>query len=245
MKQTKEYSETFFLAPGECDPQQRMPLSLLTMRLIQVATYHANQWGVGYETLIKERQTWVLSRVAIEMKRYPMVNETYTLTTWIEGYNRRFSERNFAILDAEGNEIGYARTIWVIMNIDTRESTDMTKFAFINENISDRPCPIERHTKLRQLTDYRTKQYSFDYSDIDFNRHVNSCKYIEHILNQWTLDFHDAHTIRRFEIAYMKEAVYGEEVEINTDDSSLDCKCDISHDGAPLCRARILFEQNI
>ena len=78
MNQIKEYSETFFLAPGECDPQQRMPLSLLTMRLIQVATYHANQWGVGYETLIKERETWVLSRVAIEMHRYPMVNETYT-----------------------------------------------------------------------------------------------------------------------------------------------------------------------
>ena len=55
MNQIKEYSETFFLAPGECDPQQRMPLSLLAMRLIQVATYHANQWGVGYETLIKER----------------------------------------------------------------------------------------------------------------------------------------------------------------------------------------------
>ena len=131
------------------------------------------------------------------------------------------------------------------MNIDTRESADMTKFSFINENVSDRSCPIDRHTKLRQLTDYRTQKYRFDYSDIDFNRHVNSCKYIEHILNQWTLDFHDAHTIRRFEIAYMKEAVYGEEVEINTDDSSLDCKCDISHNGMPLCRARILFEQNI
>ena len=48
-----------------------MPVWLLTERIIDVATEHANSWEVGYARLIIDNQAWVLSRVAIEMKRWP------------------------------------------------------------------------------------------------------------------------------------------------------------------------------
>lgn len=237
----KEYTGSFFLMPGECNAQQIMPVSLLVSRIIEVATAHANRWGVGYSALKENNEAWVLSRVTVEMKRYPRVNENYSLTTWIEAYNRRFSERNFAISDGKGNVIGYARTIWVVINSITRESADISQFSYIVNNISDRPCPIEKQSRLRALDGIRTSKYIFQYSDIDFNRHVNSVRYIEHLLNQWNLDFYDNHVIERFEIAYMKECLYGMEVEIKVNDSTADCHAEILHDGEPLCRARIVF----
>ncbi|MDD2962043.1 MAG: thioesterase [Muribaculaceae bacterium] len=241
--QLKEYSKRYFLTPAECNPQQRMPLTLLVSRIIEVSTLHANSWNVGYATLVKDKESWVLSRVIIEMERYPKVNENYTLTTWIENFNRHFSERNIIITDDNGNILGHACTIWVVINSITRESVDISKFTYITENISTRKCPIDKRSRLRQVTDGRIIDYTFKYCDIDFNRHVNSCKYVELFLNQWSLDFLDNHTIQRFEIAYIKEASYGENVKIKIDDATSDCRAEITNNDEAICRSRIIFKE--
>ena len=92
--------------------QGTLPLSTLVADVIQVATDHANALGVGYSRLIEDGNSWVLSRLTIEVDRMPRINEDYSLTTWIEGFNRHFSERNFE-LRASGVTIGYMRTVWV------------------------------------------------------------------------------------------------------------------------------------
>lgn len=238
---SKEFSERFFLTPAECNPEQQISLTCLASRILEVATLHANSWEVGFAALVKENQSWVLSRMTIEMKRYPKVNEHYTLTTWIEDFNKFFSERNFEILDGDGNNIGYARTVWVVINSETRESVDISKFTFISDYISNKICPIQRQNKLRPLANYKSNEYTFKYCDVDFNRHVNSCKYIELLLNQWSLDFHDNHRLARFEIAYMKEAYFGETIDVRVDDETLDKKAELIHEGNALCRARFEF----
>ena len=48
------------------------------------------------------------------------------------------------------------------------------------------------------------------YSDIDINGHVNSIKYIEHILDLFPMDMLRGRGIRRFEMAYVAESFYGD-----------------------------------
>ena len=50
------------------------------------------------------------------------------------------------------------------------------------------------------------------YNDVDINGHVNSVKYIEHVLDLWPLDWYREHRIRRFEIAYVAEAHAGDQL---------------------------------
>ena len=100
------YAKSYVVEPAEGNGQQELPLPLLAKRILEVATLHAESWGVGYSTLIKNRQVWVLSRLAIEMSRYPRINEHYTLETWIVGYNKHFSARNFPLSDEGGNPCG-------------------------------------------------------------------------------------------------------------------------------------------
>ena len=121
-------SHKYFLTAGESDAEGRMPLTLVAERIIEVATEHANSLGIGYATLITRNLGWVLSRLSIEMTRFPAINEEYCVTTWIETYNRRFSERNFEFTDASGAVIGYARTVWVPMNFATRTLGDISAF---------------------------------------------------------------------------------------------------------------------
>lgn len=218
------FTARYFLSPGECNPQQRMPLTLLINRLIEVATLHANQIGIGYAFLTLEHQTWVLSRVAVEMKRYPGVNEDYTVSTWISSISRLFSERDFEICGDGGEVIGYARTVWAVIDTRTRQVGDISRISWVKELIPSRGCPVDKPSRPRQIQrpadgdmaseGFREAKYRFQYTDIDFNRHVNSSRYIELLLNQWSLDFHDANRLTRFEIAYIHEARYDMEATL-------------------------------
>lgn len=244
----KEFSCTYFLTAGECNPSKEMPLSLVVSRLIEVATIHANSWGAGYAKLVGDDQCWVLSRVTVEMKRYPKVNEEYTFVTWIEDYNRYFSQRNFAILDYNGEEIGYLRTIWVVINNSTRDMVAISKLSYICDKISKRLCPIEPQSRLGRV-DGREGFYKFRYTDTDINRHVNSVKYVELLMNQWDFHFYDKYMIKRFEIAYIKECLYGMEAKVAVDDGAdgLDAHLEIStkvNDVETIhCRGRLVFEE--
>ena len=52
METPKEYIHRYFLTAGECNAQKEMSISLLTQRVIEVATEHANILGVGYADLV-------------------------------------------------------------------------------------------------------------------------------------------------------------------------------------------------
>ena len=94
MEKSEVFSKDYFLTAGESNAEGRMPLTLVAERVIEVATEHANSLGIGYANLIKSNIGWVLSRMSIEMVRYPVINDSYTMETWIESYNRMFSNRN-------------------------------------------------------------------------------------------------------------------------------------------------------
>ena len=87
MKHPVEHTHTYRLTAGESGAEATLPVTLLLERIIEVATEHANLLEIGYEQLNCRGIAWVLSRVSFEMKRYPVINEVYSLTTWIEGYN--------------------------------------------------------------------------------------------------------------------------------------------------------------
>lgn len=210
----KEFSKTYYLSAGECNPQGELPLSLLMSRVIDIATLHANEWGVGYKRLIADGHAWVLARVTIEMERYPRVDEHYTLTTWIEDYNHMFSQRNMMVTDADGNVLGYVRTIWMVIDLATRKSVDISQLSYIRDNISDRRCPIEPQNKIQPLCEGSYVMHTFGYAECDFNRHVNTVRYIDLLVNQLPIEYYDKRIVHRLEVAFIKETHYGEEAMV-------------------------------
>lgn len=238
----KLFSKTFTLTPGECNGQQEMSLSFLVGRIIKVASMHADIWGVGYDKMIASRTAWVLSRLSIEMKRFPAIGENYTLETWIEDYNTRFSTRNMAILDSRGEVCGYARTIWLVLDLEARRTAQMEELNELRSYILDRPCPIEPPTRVRVEQGEKIDSFRVRYSDIDLNRHVNSARYVEYLLNQYPFEWYDNNLISRFEIAYAHEARPGVDIDVYRElTTSNDHALELRHDGNVLCRSRIIF----
>lgn len=247
----QSYTHTYSLTAGECNAQGVMPVTLLTSRLIEVATEHANGLGIGYAGLQPRGIVWVLSRVSINMLSWPGINSTYSVTTWIEGWTRFYSDRCFMISDGDGNVIGYARTVWVAIDIKKRtvaQLDDIADEAMVNTALQ---CAVPKQRKMPPVVlDEATqqKEYTFQYADLDFNRHVNSVRYIEHILNLWPLDFFDKHSLDVFEIAYVHECLFGQTVtfvtkEAEDQDGNQIAAVDILRDGERVITARLAFSE--
>ncbi len=238
----KLFTQRYMLTAGECNGEQELPLWLLASRIIEAASLHANALNIGFERLKEANQSWVLSRLAIEMQRYPKAGDIYCVHTWIESFNRHFSERNFEITDGDGTVLGYARSVWMVIDSTTRESCDMS-YLCSPELILTKECPIAKQSKVKAIAATETRNHRFLYSDIDFNRHVNTLRYICAILDMLPIDFYDNNLLSRFEIAFMKETYFGTEVSINFDNSvTNDFTAEITADSAPLCKSRLLFQ---
>lgn len=237
----KHYTRRYRLTAAQCNAQRELAPAMLVQHIIEVATEHADALGVGFKNLAANGTLWVLSRCAFEVRRFPRLLEEYSLTTWVEGYNRHFSERNFEIRGEGGEVIGFARTIWVSIDMATRRPANLSGFDFLQEVVSDKECPISRQGKLRPIEPPQMcHPYRFQVSDIDVNRHVNSSRYVELIINQMDQDTYDRFFVSRFEIEYRHEAHYGDEVEVC---SAFSAEGDalltsINLDGQTVCLAR-------
>lgn len=203
-------SRQFMVKPSECNANGELPLTTLVAQIIDIATDHANQLGIGFLELGPHGLGWVLSRLSVEMKRWPKNGESYRLSTWIESYNAHFSERCFSIITEDGEVIGYSRTIWVIIYLENHMSAGTAGTLMPDEMIAAIPCPIPKMVRTRPFTPQVEVEYIFKYTDLDFYRHVNTVRYISLLLNQFTLAEFDTHLLSRFDIAFAHEAKYGE-----------------------------------
>lgn len=247
------HTSRYFLTAGECNAEGKLPLTLLVRQCIDVATMHANILGVGYDRLIADGMAWVLSRISLSMSEWPGINSRYSISTWVESYNRRFSERLFEInIDIDGREhtIGYGRSVWMAIDIMRRQSGSIEALDILKDVAIKRECDIDAWRPVAinaDSPDVSVSEYTFRYTDCDFNRHVNTARYIEVLLNRWPLEWHDTHRIDRFDIAFMHEAYYGETAQVvslppaQTDTPAALWLSQINGpDGTPLTRARFI-----
>lgn len=212
----KTLTREYLLTPASSNAEQQLPLSLLISHVIEIATDHANQLGIGFLNIEKDGIGWVLSRVTVEMRRWPKVGERYSVTTWVETYNKHFSERCFSVEDEKGETLGYVRTVWVIIDLKSHKSVGTAGLPLPEEIISRRECPILRQVRHKPFVPQKRVEYTFKYTDIDFYRHVNTLRYVSLLLNQFPIAEFDSNHLSRFEVAFMNEAKCGELAVINS-----------------------------
>lgn len=208
----------FVAEPFHCDFSKRLFLGHLGNHLLNAADFHSGERGFGMTYLNPLHKTWVLSRLAIEMEEMPKAYEHFRVETWVEGAMRYFTSRDFAIANAEGKTYGYGRSIWALIDTDSRLPTDILgiKDGAITQYVETaKPCPIDKgsRVKMGEGAELVSVIDTF-YHDVDVNGHVNSVKYIEHVLDLFPLEYYRAHTLRRFDIAYVAETYQGEQLRI-------------------------------
>ena len=192
MKENKVGTYSFVAEPFHVDFTGRLFMGVLGNHLLNCAGFHATERGFGMAELNESNYTWVLSRLAIELEDMPAQYEEFSVDTWVENVYRLFTDRNFAIYGKDGKVYGYARSVWAMINMDTRKPADLLSLHggdIVDYIETEKACPIEKpgRIKVRVVCRYVLWMY---YSDIDINGHVNSIKYIEHVLDLFSKDWY-------------------------------------------------------
>ena len=246
MDKEKVGTYQFVAEPFHVDFTGKLTMGVLGNHLLNCAGFHAADRGFGIATLNDSHYTWVLSRLAIELERMPKEYEHFTIQTWVENVYRLFTDRNFAILDAEGNPIGYARSIWAMIDMDTRKPADLLSLhgGQITDYIcKDKECPIDKPGRIKVAQKELVGEHKALYSDIDINGHVNSIKYIEHILDLFPMEVFKEKRIKRFEMAYSAESYYGNVLSFYREQTGNDeYDVEVMKNGAEVvCRSKVKF----
>lgn len=207
----------FMAEPFHCDFNGRLFMGHLGNHMLNAADFHSTDRGFGMQYLMGINRAWVLSRLAIEIEEMPKQYTKFFVDTWVESAMRYFTNRNFKVTDADNGKVyGYGRSIWAMIDTETRQPTDILSIhdGSINQWIDkDNPCPIDKggRVKMSDAAEY-VRTIDTYYNDVDINGHINSVKYIEHILDLWSLEWYREHQIKRFEIAYVAEAHAGDKL---------------------------------
>ena len=238
--------------PFHTDFTGRMFLGILGNHLLNAAGRHSQRRGWGIGTLNEEHHTWVLSRLSIEMQEMPRQYEKIQIMTWVESVIRLFTHRNFAILRPDGTPYGYARSIWAMIDTETRKPRDLLTYAdgdILRYVVSDEEnvCPIDGHGRFRFRDPQLVRTIDTYYSDVDINGHINSIKYIEHILDLFPRERFEQQVLHRFEIAYKTEAYMGDRLSfyLQPTDATQPDSFDIEvrkNEAEVVCQARIAFQ---
>ena len=253
----KEYNKvgtySFVAEPFHVDFSGHLFMGVLGNHLLNCAGFHATERGFGMAELNESNYTWVLSRLAIELEEMPAQYEEFSVDTWVENVYRLFTDRNFAIYGKDGRVYGYARSVWAMINMDTRKPADLLSLhggRIVDYIETEKPCPIEKPGRIKVGNGMPVRSIDIYYNDIDINGHVNSIRYMEHVLDLFPKDWYENHVIRRFEMAYVAESYFGDALSLFREDNGdgtfdIEVRKNVGGDnpeGEVVCRSKIKFD---
>ncbi len=207
----------FSIASYNADFEGKGTLQALMQFLQEIAWEHAEHLDLGFSHLLEQNLVWVLARLKIKVFEFPNWQDKIKVKTWAAGKDNLYWYRDFYIYDANENIIAKATTTWIIINLETRRPHRADKM--FNVEIKNKDRAFEE--KLGKLPSVNCDEVRYNkkvaYSDLDLNDHVNNVKYIEWILDSYPLPFFKENKIDTIEVNFLAEAMYGDNVFVNSD----------------------------
>lgn len=223
MVPVSKYIKRYNISLSDVDFTKHLKLSTLFGYFQDIASMAAENLGIGIDVLEEKFSlAWVLMRIRVDIIRNPVWNEEVTVETWPQQPKKLEFERDYLVKDSNGNIIIRAVSIWFIIDIKTRElrKSELLPLhfpAFIPERAID--C------KLGKLRPFGPMDIAYKrvigYSDVDLNGHLNNSRYVDFIMDCFTVENHKKHSVKSFEINYINEAMPGDTLVLRRDISAL------------------------
>lgn len=216
-----KYRHTIIVPYQDVDASRRLRLYSMENYLLNIAGKVADEMGIGIPVLLPMNYTWIITHLNMEMLYLPKHGEEMIVETWIERNAHMLSVRDFRIYQpqADGTErlIGCAKTVWAVLDLTSREIVNIFDHDIFKDAVDGEALNMARAPRLRpiQLDDIEDEGgvagevlHEIQYSDVDYNCHCNSCKYLEWMVN--AVQAFDNQKPFRLDINYVKELYQGD-----------------------------------
>lgn len=218
-----KYRHKIIVPYQDVDATRRLRLYSMENYLLNVAGKVADAMGIGIPALLPMNYTWIITHMNMEMLYLPKHGEEMIVETWIERNAHMLSVRDFRIYkpQEDGSEllIGCAKSVWAVLNLETREIVNIFDHDIFNGSVDGDVLNMARAPRFKPivLDDLESDAMALQtgeilheilYSDVDYNRHCNSCKYLEWMVN--AMQAFDNQKPFRLDINYVKELYQGD-----------------------------------
>lgn len=192
---------------SEIDHHRKITLAAIINYFQDCSTFQSESLGFGISRAKGERpkRAWVLSYWQVIVSRYPAFGENIRVGTWATGFKGFLGERNFQMLDEDGNQVACAHSVWVFMDMEkgrpVRPPQEEVRAYGMEEPLDMDYAP--RKIRLPQET-AEGKSFPVRKYHIDTNEHVNNCQYVQMALEALEEEI----CVRQVRVEYKKSAVY-------------------------------------
>lgn len=186
----------------------KITLKSLVDTLQEAAIAHSDYAGYGVNDIPNTHLAWLLLNWKIEIKSYPILNDTITVKTWPRIFDKLYSYRDFEVYDENNNLIAIASSKWFAIDTENKKIRKLTpeitkayggttqKEVF--KSTFDEKIKVPEELKLNF-------NYTIQRRDLDTNKHVNNLHYIDYALETLDEDIFNHTTFNNIEIIYKKE----------------------------------------
>jgi len=234
----KKYTQEITIGAYHTNQYAQASVTSLFNIMLEAAWAHARVMEWGYDNLKGNNMFWVLSRVYFELEKYPLWQERITLNTWSAGTDGMYAYREFVLENEQHEVLLRGSTAWLILNLDTRRIFRLRDFRDTFPRLEEQnACRNPRRIKPQSQSE-KLQFYPVLFSDLDVNKHFNSVKYLERVLDDFGIDFLDRFELVDIEVNYLKEGMAGDALAVNKsriDDAHDQATIVRESDGADLC----------
>ena len=211
MMEPRYYKYT--VIPQEIDFTGKARFSTIVNAILNTAGEDARVNGFGIDVLSERNLGWILLRLGVELDSRPHEGEEYVVETWVTEYSSLTTTRCFKIFNEGGECIGRAVSIWCLLDFAQRRPAPMASVQDLAEGTTtDLPMPCAAPMKLRPFEAEPCSSHTVKYMDIDFNRHMNTLRYIDLLSDELPIEVVAADRKVRVDVHFVKESVFGEKL---------------------------------
>ena len=205
-----KYNYEYEIKYQEVDGNKKLRLFNLENYLLEVAGTVADHLGFGIAQLHPKGLTWILTRLSLEMYELPTHCEKERFENWIESNAHMLSTRNFRIYS--GNKlIGQCKSVWAVLDLQKREIVNIFDDPIFADSVDGDVIEMARVRMTTLPEPTGCMPHKIVYSDIDYNGHCNSCRYLQAMMDAYLPNYYGKKI--RLDINYSKEVMLGDELQ--------------------------------
>lgn len=208
------YTSEFLVDDRAVDCNGRMKPSSILFLAQEMGGRHGELMQVGYDELYRRRLFWAVTRHRVQITRLPSSGEKLRIETWPLPATRVAYPRSVVAYDEAGNECFRAMTLWVLMDVDTRNmilpgKSGISVVGTVRGN--ELPAPGGLIPRPAGSSCRRAVRFS----DLDRNGHMNNTRCMDWAADLLPSSFHKDHSVKEFTVCYLAEGREGQELELN------------------------------
>lgn len=229
----KEYTKNMIIDFKEVDRFLHLKLDAFVQMLNTTSMYHTVSLGLSPDYMDEKGLIWVLYSWKLKLFKGDYYAKKLSFTTFALFHKDIYSHRYFYVKDEEGTLLGYALSVWIVIDGDKRKMVKIPKeVQDAYYNVLDEPLskaqeaivealPVTPLKKRREAIAFtHEKVFPVRFHDIDSNHHVNNTVYVhwamESLVTEEGEQFLETHVPMDLSIVYKKEKRPGGHVRIKT-----------------------------